>query len=83
MVKPCTKQLGMTMTGTNDLKELINRRMDYLQHMMESNMHLKAAENVMIQINSVSKFWSVLSEEDRDYIQAAQYAVEEKKEWKL
>jgi len=71
------------MTGTEDLRALINRRMDYLQEMMESNMHLKAAENVTIQIASVSKFWSVLSEEDRDYIQAAQHAVEEKMEWKI
>ena len=73
----------MTMTGTEDFQNLINRRMDYLQEMMESNMHLKAAENVTIQIASVSKFWSVLSEEDRDYIQAAQHAVEEKMEWKI
>ena len=83
MGKPCIKPHGMTMTGTEDLRALINRRMDYLQEMMESNMHLKAAENVMIQIASVSKFWSVLSEEDRDYIQAAQHAVEEKMEWKI
>ena len=49
---------------------------------MENNYHLKRPEVVKEHIESVSKFWSVLSEEDRDYIQGCQYAIDEKIEWK-
>lgn len=66
-----------------NLREKINMRMDILQDWMENNYHLKNPEGVMEHIQNVSKFWSVLSEEDRDYIHGATYAVEEKVEWKL
>ena len=66
-----------------NLKEKINSRMDQIQEWMESNYHLEHADEVYDHTLSVSKFWSVLSEEDRDYIQAAQMACEEKLEWKL
>ena len=65
------------------LKDKINSRMDGIQEMMESNVHLKNPIKVEEAIASVSKFWSVLSEEDRDYIHGARYAIEEKMEWKL
>lgn len=65
------------------MREKIKERMDVLQKMMESNIHLDDAERVTRQIQTISKFWSVLSEEDRDYIQGCQYAIEEKYEWKI
>ena len=66
-----------------DLRTKITIRMDHLQELMESNSHLDRREYVFDVINSVSKFWSVLSEEDRDYIHGARYALEEKHEWNL
>lgn len=65
------------------LKEKINDRMNALQHWMESNYHLKNPDEVYELTTQISKFWSVLSEEDKDYVQAAQYAIEEKQEWKI
>ena len=65
------------------MREKIKERMDVLQKMMESNIHLDDAERVTRQIQTISKFWSVLSEEDRDYIQGCQYAIEEQYEWKI
>jgi hypothetical protein len=67
----------------SDLRETINERMDRLQEMMESNLHLEKPRIVMEHTYTVSKFWSVLSEEDRDYIHAARDAIEEKLEWKV
>jgi len=64
------------------VKEKIKERMDVLQKMMENNIHIDDAQRVTRQIETVSKFWSVLSEEDRDYIQGCQYAIEEKYKWK-
>lgn len=67
----------------SDLRNKINDRMDALQKLMETNQHLNNPESVISQIESLSKFWSVLNEEDRDYIQGARYAIEEKMEWKV
>lgn len=50
---------------------------------MESNVHLENPIKVEEAIASVSKFWSALSEEDRDYIHGARFAIEEKMEWKV
>jgi hypothetical protein len=57
--------------------------MDGIQGMMESNVHLDNPIKVEEAIASVSKFWSALSEEDRDYIHGARFAIEEKMEWKV
>ena len=48
--------------------------MDQLQAWMESNYHLDHAEEVYEHTLNISKFWSVLTEEDREYIQCAQDA---------
>lgn len=66
-----------------ELREKINQRMDILQMWMEKNYHLQRPEVVSEHIASVSKFWSVLSEEDRDYIQCSQHAIEEQTEWNV
>jgi len=61
----------------------IKQRMDVLQHWMESNYHLQRPEVVEEHIQTITKFWSVLNDEDKDYIHGARYAIEEKMEWKL
>ena len=66
-----------------NLKIKIANRMDRLQEMMETNLHLTCPEDVEMHIESISKFWSALSEEDQDYIEGARYAIENKMEWKL
>ena len=65
------------------LANRITKRMDELQQMMDSNKHLETPELVEAHIQTVSKFWSVLSEEDRDYIHGARYAIEEKIKWEV
>lgn len=62
------------------LQNKIKERMDILQDMMEDNVHIDSPDIVEEHITTVSKFWSVLSEEDRDYIHGARYAIEEKLE---
>jgi len=67
-----------------NLRTKINERMDILQGWMEQDYHLARPEVVYEHTLTVSKFWSVLSEEDRDYIQAVQSAIdsESKISWK-
>jgi hypothetical protein len=61
-----------------DLKDKINKRMDILQDWMEQDYHLKRPKVVYDHTLTISKFWSVLNEEDREYIQCAQDAIETK-----
>ena len=65
------------------LQDKIKDRMDLLQDMMEDNVHIDSPDIVEEHIRTVSKFWSVLSDEDRDYIHGSRHAIEEKMEWKL
>ena len=65
------------------LREKLDARMDKLQSMMESNTHLTDPNGVHEHIGTITFGWAVLSEEDRDYVQGCQYAIEEQTEWKL
>ena len=60
------------------LREKIKERMDEIQKMMESGNR----EGIQEKVDNVTKFWSALSEEDRDYLNAVRGAVEENLPWK-
>ena len=63
--------------------EKIEIRMKTIQMQMEANIHLNAPESVMENIIHVSKFWVLMNDEDRDYIQAARYYVQNRKRWEI
>ena len=65
-----------------NLKEKIQARLDQLEMLMYENYHLKNPEEVYNQTLHISKFWSILSEEDRDFVQGCQSSIEEGWEWK-
>jgi hypothetical protein len=58
------------------LRTKINQRMDILQDWMEQDYHLARPEVVYEHSLTISKFWPVLSEEDKDYIQGVQFAID-------
>jgi len=63
------------------MRQKLKLRMDELQRCMENNEHLSKPEYVEEVIDGVNFAFHVLSEEDREYIQMAQVALEEKMEW--
>ena len=65
------------------MRQKLKLRMDELQRCMENNEHLSNTDYVLEVLDSVTFAFHVLNDEARDYIQAAQYAIEEKMEWKL
>lgn len=65
------------------LREKLNKRMDDLQAMMESNMHLSDPKAVLDQLDTITYAWSALDDEDRDYIHGVHYALENKTEWNI
>ena len=66
----------------SDLRTKINLRLDELEDMMNNNQHLTEPELVSEKADSIGKFWSVLSEEDKDYVDGVRWAIEEKVVWK-
>lgn len=65
------------------LREKLNSRLDSLQEKLESNYHLENPAEVMALTLDISKCWSVLSEEDREYVQCAQHAIEDQERWDI
>lgn len=65
-----------------DLMEKIELRMQKLEGQMKSQTHISDPEAVAETIMSITKFWSVMNEEDQDYVECARYALEDGREWK-
>jgi len=66
----------------NTLYKKIEARFLELEGLLDNNIHLKDRDQVEQLIASISKFWSILEEGDRDYIEAARYVCEFQKVWK-
>ena len=66
------------------LHQKVDDLMDEIQIMIEANAHidgdLEELENLL---SKVSIYWSHLGDENIDYIQAVQNAIEEKSEWQI
>jgi len=53
-----------------NIREKIQQRLDELQRMVETHSHLDNPDFVTEKILSVTKFWSILSEEEREFVSA-------------
>ena len=66
------------------LHQKVDNLMDEIQIMIEANAHidgdLEELENLL---SKVSIYWSHLGDENIDYVQAVQNAIEEKSEWQI
>ncbi|MCR9126755.1 MAG: hypothetical protein NXH82_11570 [Rhodobacteraceae bacterium] len=63
----------------------IQTRLEMLETQLKAGEHLRSAEGViavLMTIGAVSKFWRVLTDEERDFVNAAKMAVEDGLEWK-
>ena len=68
----------------NTIRAKIEARLDALEESLLRQDHLAEDPVAVLEIlASVSKFYSALSEEQRDFIQAARWAISEKKEWAI
>ena len=65
------------------LRAKLMQRMDALQGLMESNVHLDEPEQVIGCLSKIKFAWSALSEEDREYIECVEYAIETQSSWDL
>lgn len=65
-----------------NIRERIQVRLDELANLLETQSHIHASELVTEKLESVSKFWSALSEEEREYIASVRLAIKRGLEWK-
>ena len=65
------------------LRAKLMQRMDALQGLMESNVHLDEPEQVIDLLSKIKFAWSALSEEDREYIECVEYAIETQSSWDI
>ena len=66
-----------------DIRQKVTARIDELQRLMEANEHLTDPHKAVDLTHRISPFWSILSEEDREYVQCAQHAIEDQLEWNI
>lgn len=70
------------MSKVNRYRAQITEQMDELQCMMEDNLHLRSPQIIQQALERLTFKWHFVSEEDRDYIQGVQTALEEQLKWK-
>ena len=63
------------------IHDKIEHWLDALEAALKQQEHISEPDKVLEIIASITKFWSVLSDDDRDYVNAARYALEEKLPW--
>lgn len=72
---------------TETIKEKIKNRLDELEASLKAGKHLLecASEEEMLEVykltESISKFWLILSDDEKDFIQCARIAILEQKSW--
>lgn len=72
---------------TETIREKIKSRLDELEENLKCRKHLleHASEDEMLEVykltESVSKFWPILSDDEKDLIQCARIAILEQKSW--
>ena len=68
----------------NPIREKIEKRLDELEAALKKQKHLdqdSGIQEVIDLIGSISKFWRILDDDQRDYVIAARIAVEEQMSW--
>ena len=69
------------MTKNMELKKKVYGRLDELEAMMKAQEHLHNPTKVVNHIATITKFWSVLEEQDREYIDGCRFAIESNLTW--
>lgn len=65
------------------IAEKIERKMLALEHLMHTQMHLELPSAVAESIAGLSIYTSHMSDEDKDYLECAADALENKRKWEV
>ncbi len=63
------------------IHDKIEQRLDALEIVLKQGQHLSDPVAVLEIIASITKYWRILDDEGRDYVNAARFALEDKLPW--
>jgi len=64
-------------------KDIINDKLNQLEQSLIDQDHLNNPMEFLTQLESLLKYFHLMSDEDRDYIHCAKTALEDQIEWKV
>ena len=64
-------------------KEKINEELDKLETMLTNQQHITSPETVSAHLGVLSIYFHLMSDDDRDYVNCAKIALEDKIEWRI
>lgn len=64
-------------------QEKINEQLDKLEIALTSQQHISSPETVGAQLEVLSMYFHVMNDEDRDYVNCARIALQDKIEWRV
>ena len=72
---------------TETIREKIKTRLDLLERDLKASKHLYSEKDndtleVIKLVESISKFWRILTDEEKDFVHAARIAITEQLPWK-
>jgi len=72
---------------TETIREKIQTRLDLLERGLKAGKHLHSEKDndileVIKLVESISKFWRILTDEEKDFVHAARIAITEQLPWK-
>ena len=64
-------------------QDVINQKLDELESMLMSQQHISSPETVGEVLEVLSVLFHLMDDDDRDYVQCARIALEDKVEWRV
>ncbi len=65
------------------IQDTINDKLNQLEQSLLNQDHLNNPIEFLIQLVSLSKYFHLMSDEDRDYVNCAKEALEDQIEWRI
>lgn len=66
---------------SSSVREKIKDRLDEIESLMKQQKHLENPLLIYDKLPDVEKFWSIMSEDDKEFIAAVRFAIEIKIKW--
>lgn len=77
----------MTLNLMSAIREKLRKRLvetlDSIEFDMKSQLHLTNASSIINQLEVADGLWSIMSEDEREFIGSIRYAIENKIKWEL
>jgi len=65
------------------LRSRLVEALDSIEADMKSQLHLTNASSIINQMDIADSLWSIMTEDEREFIGAVRYAIDKKMKWEL